>query len=77
MSTLIIFIICQALAGCGAIVTMYFDVKNLKTRLETSEKENKELRHELREMRDTLLLVKHSTDLLVLGKLKTGHQREP
>jgi hypothetical protein len=36
------------------------------------EAENKELKSQLKELSDTLLLVKNNTDLLLLGRIKTG-----
>lgn len=73
---LIIFILTQTGAAVWAIIKLYFAVEGMKTKVSEIEKENKELKEQLKNMSDTLLLVKHSVDLLVLGRLKTGNVKE-
>lgn len=69
---LIVFILTQTVAAVWALIKLYFAVESMKTKVQEIEKENKELKTQLKEVSDTLLLVKHSVDLLVIGKLKTG-----
>jgi hypothetical protein len=73
---LIIFILTQTAAAVWAIIKLYFAVESMKTKINEIEKENRDLKNQLKTMSDTLLLVKHSVDLLVLGRLKTGKQSE-
>ena len=73
---LIIFILTQTGMAVWAIIKLYFAVEGMKTKVSEIEKENKELKEQLKIMSDTLLLVKHSVDLLVLGRLKTGNVKE-
>lgn len=44
--------------------------------MEEIKKENADLKKELREIRDILIQVKSSTDLLMLGRIKTGARQE-
>ena len=73
---LIIFILTQTAAAVWAIIKLYFAVESMKTKMVEIEKENKELKTQLKELSDTLLLVKHSVDLLVIGRLKTGNVKD-
>lgn len=68
----IIFILAQTGTAVWAIIKLYFAVDAMKIKVAEIEKENKELKKQLQQLNDTLLLVKHSVDLLVLGRLKTG-----
>ena len=74
--SLIIFILTQTAAAVWAIIKLYFAVESMKTKVVEIEKENKELKTQLKELSDTLLLVKHSVDLLVIGRLKTGNVKD-
>ena len=73
---LIIFILTQTAAAVWAIIKLYFAVESMKIKVVEIEKENKELKTQLKELSDTLLLVKHSVDLLVIGRLKTGNVKD-
>lgn len=73
---LIIFILTQTAMAVWAIIKLYFAVEGMKTKVLEIEKENHDLKKQLKDMSDTLLLVKHSVDLLVLGRLKTGNVKE-
>lgn len=73
---LIIFILTQTAAAVWAIIKLYFAVESMKTKMVEIEKENKELKTQLKDLSDTLLLVKHSVDLLVIGRLKTGSVKD-
>lgn len=70
--SLIIFVVGQTATAAWAIITMWFDVKSLKSKMTEIEEENKELRAHLKELSDMLLVVKNNTDLLLLGRIKTG-----
>lgn len=72
----IIFILGQTVTAVWAIIKLYFAVESMKSKVSEMEKENKELKTQLKELSETLLLVKHSVDLLVIGRLKTGNIRE-
>lgn len=72
--SLIIFVIGQTATAAWAIITMWFDVKSIKQKLIEVEIENKELRDQIKEMSDMLLVVKNNTDLLLLGRIKTGQK---
>lgn len=69
---LIIFAITQTTAAIWFIAKLYSSVESMKIKMVDIEKENKELKEQLKQLSDTLLLVKHSVDLLVIGRLKTG-----
>lgn len=71
-----LFLCGQLIAIALFLVRMYSDVEKMKTKLTEIEHENKELKKQLKELSDTLLLVKHSVDLLVIGRLKTGSVKE-
>ena len=70
--SLVIFLVTQTIAAIWVIIKMYFKLNSLDDKVNKLEVENKELRLQLKELSDTLLIVKNNTDLLVLGKLKTG-----
>jgi hypothetical protein len=46
--------------------------QELTKKLEAMEQEHKDLKKQLKELNDTLILVKHNTELLLLGRIKTG-----
>jgi hypothetical protein len=69
---LILLIIGQAGLGILALVRLWFSNERLKERVKEIEEENAEFRKALKELSDTLLIVKNNTELLVLGKLKTA-----
>ena len=69
---LIIFFLTQTGTAVWAIIKMYFKLNSLETKVNQLELENKELKKQLKDLSDTLLLVKNNTDLLILGRLKTG-----
>jgi cell division protein FtsB len=73
---LIIFAITQTVAAIWFIAKLYSSVEAMKEKVNQIEKENRELKQQLKELSDTLLLVKHSVDLLVIGRLKTGNMRD-
>ncbi len=73
---LIIFAVTQTAAAIWFIAKLYTSVEAMKEKVVQIEKENKELKEQLRQLSDTLLLVKHSVDLLVIGRLKTGQMKE-
>ena len=73
---LIIFAVTQTIAAIWFIAKLYSSVESMKEKVNQIEKENKELKQQLKELSDTLLLVKHSVDLLVIGRLKTGNVKE-
>jgi cell division protein FtsB len=73
-TSVILFFVGQTATAAWAIITMYFDIKTLKQKHESIIKENEELKHQLKDLSDTLLIVKNNTELLVLGKLKTGQK---
>lgn len=73
---IVIFLITQAGALVGFGFWVYYSIKALQVKITEMEKENAEVKKELRELRETLLLVKHSVDLLVLGQLKTGQRKD-
>lgn len=73
---LIIFAITQTVAAIWFISKLFTTVESMKVKMNEIEKENKELKTQLKELSDTLLLVKHSVDLLVIGRLKTGNVKD-
>ena len=73
---LVLFAITQTVAAIWFIAKLYSAVESMKEKVNQIEKENKELKQQLKELSDTLLLVKHSVDLLVIGRLKTGNVKE-
>lgn len=70
---LIIFILTQTITAVWALIKLYFSNENLKARITAIETENKELKHQLKELNDTLILVKNNTELLLFGRIKTSH----
>lgn len=73
---LIIFAVTQTAAAIWFIAKLYSSVESMKEKVNQIEKENLDLKKQLKELSDTLLLVKHSVDLLVIGRLKTGNVKE-
>lgn len=73
---LIIFAVTQTVAAIWFIAKLYSSVESMKEKVNQIEKENLDLKKQLKELSDTLLLVKHSVDLLVIGRLKTGNVKE-
>lgn len=73
---IIIFAITQTVAAIWFIAKLFNTVESMKVKMNDIEKENKELKTQLKELSDTLLLVKHSVDLLVIGRLKTGNVKD-
>jgi regulator of replication initiation timing len=70
--SIIIFVVGQTATAAWAIITTHFKVRAIEQKLVEMEKENHALKIQLKELSDTLLIVKNNTELLVLGKLKTG-----
>lgn len=70
--SLIIFALGQAVTTVWFFIKLYFKVESMDKKVKELELENKELKKQLKELSDTLLLVKNNTDLLILGRLKTG-----
>lgn len=71
-TSVIIFFLGQTFTAAWAIITTHFKVRSIEQKMAEIEKENQQLKHQLKELSDTLLIVKNNTELLVLGKLKTG-----
>jgi cell division protein FtsB len=69
---IVIFLIVQTAGGVWFIIKMYFKLTALDEKVNKLETENKELKAQLKLLSDTLLLVKNNTDLLLLGRIKTG-----
>jgi hypothetical protein len=70
--SLVIFVVGQSGLAAWAIIKMYFKLNALDEKVNKLETENKELKLQLKILSDTLLLVKNNTDLLLLGRIKTG-----
>ena len=70
--SLVIFVVGQSGLAAWAIINMYFKLNALDEKVNKLETENKELKLQLKILSDTLLLVKNNTDLLLLGRIKTG-----
>ncbi len=71
-SGIVVFFIGQTGAVIWFFIKLYFKVESMSKKVTELESENKELKNQLKEISDTLLLVKHTTDMLYLGKIKTG-----
>lgn len=69
---LIVFFLTQTGAVIWFFIKLYFKVESMAKKVNELETENKELKGQLKELSDTLLLVKNNTDLLLLGRIKTG-----
>jgi hypothetical protein len=69
---IIMFILGHSVAIAWALITLFFDVKALKIQAKEMHEENVELRKQLKDINDTLLIVRNNTELLMLGKLKTS-----
>lgn len=65
-------VIGQALLGIGALVKLWFSNERLKERMKEMEDRHKEFQKQFKELNDTLILVKQNTELLLLGRIKTG-----
>lgn len=74
--TPVLFFIGQTAAFIAFQFKLHYDNVKNKTAIAELKEENKDLKKELREVRETLILVKHSVDLLVLGQLKTNKNKE-
>lgn len=72
--SLVIFVVGQTGLAAWAIIKMYFKLNALDEKVNKLEVENKELKMQLKILSDTLLLVKNNTDLLLLGRIKTGNK---
>ena len=72
---IVVFFIGQTVTAAWALITMYFDIRSLKTKMIEIDNENKEIKQQLKELSDTLILVKNNTDLLLLGRIKTAATR--
>jgi hypothetical protein len=72
--SLVVFFLTYTGAFVGFQFKLHYDNKRNKEAIDELKKENADLKRELKEVRETLLLVKHSVDLLVLGQLKTGNR---
>ncbi len=71
---IIVFMLGQTVAAFWTLIKMYFTIESLKKKMIEIESENKELKHQLRDLSDTLIAVKNNTDLLLLGRIKTTHR---
>ena len=71
-SGLIVFFLTQTGAVVWFFIRLYFKVESMSKKVTDLEIENKELKEQLKHLNDTLLLVKNNTDLLLLGRIKTG-----
>jgi len=74
--TLILAAVGQLAATVWFFIKLYFKVESMVKKVQEIESENKELKKQLADMKDILLIVKHTTDLLYLGKIKTGRNQE-
>lgn len=70
-SEIILFFVGQTGLAAWSLITMFFDMKAMKGKMTEMDEENKELRHDLKNLNDTLLIVKNNTELLLLGRIKT------
>lgn len=70
--SLVIFLATQTFGAIWFISNLNSDFKNLKQKVDQIEKENENLRKEIKEMRDILIKVEHNTTLLMMGRIKTG-----
>lgn len=73
--SVILFIVGQTATAAWAIVTMYFEMKQIKIKISELEEENKDLKESVKSLSDMLLVVKNNTDLLLLGRIKTGNSK--
>jgi hypothetical protein len=67
----IVFALTQTVLAFWAIVKMYFKLNSLDDKVNKLEKENEQLKHELKEMRDIMIKVEQNTTLLMMGRIKT------
>ena len=71
---IILFFVTQTAAVVWFFIKLYFKVEAMSKKVSELDSENKELKKQLKDISDTLLIVKHTTDLLYLGKIKTNRQ---
>ena len=71
---LIMIIFGQAVLGIGALIKLYFSNERLKERVREMEERHKDFQAEFKELRDLLMSTKNNTDLLLLGRIKTGEK---
>lgn len=72
LEKLIIIMLGQAGIGILALVKLYFSNERLKERVKEIETRNEKLADRLKELNDTMIVVKQNTELLLLGRIKTG-----
>lgn len=70
--SLVVFLATQTFGAIWFISNLNSDFKNLKQKVDQIEKENENLRKEIKEMRDILIKVEHNTTLLMMGRIKTN-----
>lgn len=70
--TLVIFLATQTFGAIWFFSKMKADVDGLKDSVKRLEKENEDLKKELKEMMSILIKVEHNTTLLMMGRIKTG-----
>jgi hypothetical protein len=73
---IVLFFVTQTAAVVWFFIKLYFKVESMSKKVSELDSENKELKHQLKEMSDTLLLVKNNIDLLIIGRIKTGKVNE-
>lgn len=54
------------------LIKLHFRSQAQQDQIDNLKAENKEMREMLKELNDTLLIVKNNTDLLLLGRIKTN-----
>lgn len=69
---LVIFLASQTFGAIWFFSKMKSDVDSLKDSVKRLEKENEDLKKELKEMMAILIKVEHNTTLLMMGRIKTG-----
>lgn len=72
--TLIIFIVAQTAGAIWFISKMNAKIESMEKKQIDLENENKELKAELKQIRDILIRVEQNTSLLMLGRIKTGNK---
>lgn len=68
----IIAVITWAALFTAFLFKLHFDNQKNKAAIEVLQKENSDLKKELREMKDILIKVEYATGQLMLGRIKTG-----
>jgi hypothetical protein len=71
----ILFITGQTIAAAWAIIVTHFKVRQMEEQIKEIKKENALLQKQLKDISDTLIIVRNNTELLMLGKLKTNSGR--